>query len=160
MFCPNCGAAEQSPETYCRKCGTFLHDFDKPEKRETPAEEHIKVNSTLSIMTAVASLSLAIILYNMFIGLEGTPWIIYVVFGFLVAITAWQVQTFIRTRILKKQFEKMKPKRAEDIGVLDRAVVNEAARLLDEADFQNIVPASVTDRTTKNLTRTSPQSKQ
>lgn len=160
MYCPKCGAAEQSPETYCRKCGTFLPDFDTAEKSETPAEEHIKVNSTLSIMTAVASLSLAVTLYSMFMGREGTPWIIYVVFGFLVAITAWQVQTFIRTRMLKKQFEKMKPKRAEDVRVQNPAAVHEAARLLDEGDFENIVPASVTDRTTKNLASTSTQSKQ
>ncbi len=64
-------------------------------------------------MTAVVSLSLAITLYAMFIGREGTPWILYVVFGFLIAMTAWQVQTFIRTRMLRKQFEKMKPKRDE-----------------------------------------------
>jgi fumarate reductase subunit D len=26
MFCPNCGAPEQSPDTYCKKCGTYLRD--------------------------------------------------------------------------------------------------------------------------------------
>jgi hypothetical protein len=26
MFCPNCGASEQSPETYCKKCGAYLRD--------------------------------------------------------------------------------------------------------------------------------------
>jgi hypothetical protein len=83
MFCPKCGKPDQSPETYCRKCGTFLPDFDKASKKETPAEEHIKINSTFSIMTAVVSLSLAITLYVMFIGREGTQWIIFLVFGFL-----------------------------------------------------------------------------
>jgi hypothetical protein len=26
MFCPNCGASEQSPDAYCKKCGTYLRD--------------------------------------------------------------------------------------------------------------------------------------
>lgn len=26
MFCPNCGTSEQSPDTYCKKCGTHLRD--------------------------------------------------------------------------------------------------------------------------------------
>jgi hypothetical protein len=26
MFCPNCGASEQTPDTYCKKCGTYLRD--------------------------------------------------------------------------------------------------------------------------------------
>lgn len=26
MFCPNCGASEQTPDTYCKKCGTHLRD--------------------------------------------------------------------------------------------------------------------------------------
>ena len=26
MYCPNCGASEQSPDTYCKKCGTYLRD--------------------------------------------------------------------------------------------------------------------------------------
>ena len=26
MFCPNCGVPEQSPDSYCKKCGTYLRD--------------------------------------------------------------------------------------------------------------------------------------
>jgi hypothetical protein len=26
MFCPNCGASEQQPDAYCKKCGTYLRD--------------------------------------------------------------------------------------------------------------------------------------
>jgi hypothetical protein len=26
MFCPNCGAPEQSPDAYCKKCGAYLRD--------------------------------------------------------------------------------------------------------------------------------------
>lgn len=27
MFCTNCGASEQNPDTYCKKCGTYLRDL-------------------------------------------------------------------------------------------------------------------------------------
>src|SRR3982750_824310 len=26
MFCPNCGASEQKPDAYCKKCGTYLRN--------------------------------------------------------------------------------------------------------------------------------------
>lgn len=26
MFCPNCGASEQNPDAYCKKCGTYLRN--------------------------------------------------------------------------------------------------------------------------------------
>ncbi len=26
MFCPNCGASEQQPDAYCKKCGTYLRN--------------------------------------------------------------------------------------------------------------------------------------
>ncbi|MGB7068783.1 MAG: hypothetical protein WBD22_04760 [Pyrinomonadaceae bacterium] len=156
MFCAKCGKPDQSPETYCRKCGTFLPDFEKVRKSETPAEQHIKANSYLALMTAVVSLSLAITLYATLGFRPETHWIIYVVAGFLIAMTAWQIQTYIRTRMLKKQFEKMTPKGIEDVPAQNST---ERAQL-DEANFEDIIPASVTERTTRNLTQKSPQSKQ
>ena len=157
MFCPKCGASEQSVETYCRKCGVFLPDFDKLAGKETPVEQNLIINSVFSGMTAVVSLSLEVALYFIFIGREGTPWILYAVFGFLVSITVWQIQTTIRTRLIKKQVERMKPKRSENVESLKPA---DTSNLLNEADFENVVPASVTDRTTRDLTPTSPQAKQ
>lgn len=159
MYCRKCGAAEQSTETYCRKCGTFLPDFDKLVKKETPVEQHILINSTFSAMTGVVSLSLAITLYVMFIGRDGAPWIIYLVFGFLMAMTAWQVQTFIRTRMLKKQFEKMKPIRGENVAAQETRKPAVTAQLLDKANLEDAIPASVIENTTKNLISKSPQSK-
>lgn len=153
MFCHNCGQSDQSPETYCRKCGTFLPDLDKLAKKPVAPEEHIKANSFLSLMTAVVSLTLAISLNVVILGREGTHWLIYIVMGFLFAITAWQVQTYIRMRMLKKQFEKLKPVRG-NTGVDSLEGINSEGdeRLLNEADFADVIPASVTERTTKDLT--------
>lgn len=150
MFCPKCGTADQQTNTYCRSCGTFLPDFDKAVKKEIAAEEHLKANSIFSLMTAVVSLSLAIALYSTVAFKPDTSWIIYLVAGFLIAITAWQVQTFIRTQMLKKQIAKLKPTtRSEE--VLAAAATS---GYLAQADFENAIPASVVERTTRNLSET------
>lgn len=147
MFCPKCGNADQTPETYCRRCGTFLPDLDKPTKKQQTPEEHLKANFVLNLMTIVVSFSLAIALYAIFLGRNDTHWVIYLTAGFLIAIGAWQIQTLWRTILLKRHFKKNK---ATQKAVLETSVTT-AGKLLDRADLENVVPASVTDHTTKHL---------
>lgn len=147
MYCPKCGNPDQQPESYCRKCGLFLPDLVK-KKKEVSAEAHLKANAFLSLATAFVSLSFAIALYAVFLGREDTPLLIYLVAGFLIAITAWQVQVFIRTRMLRKQVARMQPKRDDphiEIGGAEKAAG------LPEAAMDHIVPPSVTERTTRHL---------
>ena len=154
MFCPKCGKADQSPETYCRQCGNYLPDFDKPARRQTSPEEHIKANAALSLMTAIASLTLAILLFTFFLGKEGTPALIYITAGFLIAITGWQIQTFWRTLLLKKHFKKQKklpPAPAETQNAPREFETKTTNPLLTEAVFENHVPASVVEKTTRKL---------
>lgn len=155
MFCPKCGNADQTPETFCRQCGIFLPDFDKLERKEIPPEEHLKANSVLSLMTAIASGTLAILLHAFFIsGTENTPPLIYITAGFLTAMFFWQVQTFWRTRLLKKQLPKRKKKETVKTEALDTNSLIESAKtkeLLNESDFSNAAPPSVIENTTKHL---------
>ena len=163
MFCPKCGKSEQSPETYCRQCGNYLQDYTKPAKRENTPEQHLKANIFLNLLTAVTSLTLAILLYAMFLGKEDTPIIIYITAGFLTAMTAWQIQTFWRTLLLRKHFKKRKADAAhqtaeetkENVAPQNVAPPNfesmPTRELLNEADLSNIVPSSVTENTTRHL---------
>ena len=154
MFCPNCGEADQKKETYCRKCGSFLAEFGKIKKSERPVNENFSANLTLSVLTGVSSLVLAIILYATFLGKEGTPVIIYVVAGFLTAMFAWQVQSFLRTLQLKKQYKRQSKLNIEKSDELREDLELESKptkELLPEADLKNIVSTSVTENTTKNL---------
>ncbi|MEP6903354.1 MAG: hypothetical protein ABJA66_16620 [Actinomycetota bacterium] len=156
MFCPKCGKAEQSPETYCRQCGDYLPDYDKSAKKEITPLEHIKVNTVLNLLTAITSLTLAILLYSFFLGKEDTPVIIYITAGFLTAMTAWQVQTFWRTILLRKHFKKRKNDAAnQSANQLEPQYVESkpTRELLNEADLSNIVPTSVTENTTKHLNK-------
>jgi hypothetical protein len=154
MFCPKCGKAEQSPETYCRQCGNYLPDFDKPAKKAQTPEQHLKANIILNLLTALTSLTLAILLYSFFLGKEDTPVIIYITAGFLTAMTAWQIQTSWRTLLLRKHFKKQKNETVNKSKVSNDPQKFESIptnQLLPEADFENNVPTSVTDNTTKHL---------
>lgn len=156
MFCPKCGKSDQSPETYCRQCGVFLPDLSKPLRREQPPEEHIKVNSVLSLMTVIVSFTLAILLYVLMGFRPETHPMVYVTAGLLIAMGAWHIQTFIRIRKLKKQWKRrIHSGEAEASGSLGSISTE---KLLDPPDFSNTVPTSVTERTTRHLSETKARS--
>jgi hypothetical protein len=154
MFCPRCGKAEQAPETYCRQCGFFLPDLSKPVKRELPPEDHLKANAVLSGMTIITSFTLSILLWAFFGARSNTHPLIYVTAGLLIGIGAWHIQTLIRTQKLKKQWKRRSPLteiQAASPGTETLFKSASAAKLLDQADFSDSVPASVTENTTRHL---------
>ena len=157
MYCPRCGKAEQVPETFCRQCGLFLPDLSKPVKRELPAEEHLKANTVLSALTIIVSFTLSILLFAV---VPDKHPLIYVTAGLLIAIGAWHIQTFIRTQKLKKQWKRKAPLSEIEAALpaAERASKSAStAKLLDEADFRNTVPASVTENTTRHLIEPQPK---
>jgi hypothetical protein len=114
----------------------------------------LKANSALNLMTAIVSSTLAILLFAMFLNKDDTPVIIYVTAGFLIAITAWQIQTFWRTLLLRKHFKKqIKPpaSSSENQNAPREFETKPTNRLLTEADFEYHVPATVVEKTTRKL---------
>ena len=159
MFCPNCGKADQLPETYCRQCGLYLLDFSKPLKRKSPPEEHLKANTVLSVMTIIASFTLSFLLFLVLGFRSFTHPLIYAAAGILLAIGGWHIQTLIRTLMLKKQWKRRVPLSEIQAPLETPAAFKSmsTAKLLDEADFTDAIPASVTEHTTRHLAKT-PQS--
>ena len=151
MFCPKCGKADQSPETYCRQCGVFLPDLSKPLVAITAPEQHVKANLVLGTMTVVTSFTLAILLYLFFLGLPEAPSVIYVMFGLLIAMGIWHIQTVWRSLLLKKHFKESKARREQTPDPGNPGIENDTNKLLEKADFDKYQPASVTDRTTRQL---------
>ncbi|MBK6751414.1 MAG: hypothetical protein KA956_13390 [Pyrinomonadaceae bacterium] len=151
MFCPKCGRPDQSPETFCRQCGTFLPDLLKPAKKENTPEEHIKVNTVLSLMTVITCFTLAILLYSVLGFRQQTPILVYVTTGLLIAMGAWHIQSFIRIRKLKKQWSLRSPNQTSDenSGIGGSTI----ELMLEPADFNDPVPVSVTENTTRNLSK-------
>ncbi len=150
MFCPKCGNSDQLPETYCRQCGTFLPDLSKPLVSITKPEQHVNANLVLGSMTVVTCVTLAILLYVFFIGLPESPPVIYVMFGLLLAMAAWHVQTVWRSVLLRKHFRENK-KRKESFASEPVIESGEGKPQLAEANFESFPAASVTDRTTRQL---------
>lgn len=108
---PNCGTGEQEPLNCCRMCGSFVPDLDGVVQKEQPIEVHLTSDSFLTLITAAVSLIFAIVVHYTFWGREGVPRVIYPAAGFLLAMTAWQIQTYVRTGIMKMQIDMLRPKR-------------------------------------------------
>ena len=149
------------PETYCRQCGLYVLDFLKPLKRESPPEEHLKANSVLSVMTIIASFTLSFLLFLILGFRSFTHPLIYATAGVLLAIGGWHIQTLIRNLMLKKQWKRRVPLSEIPAARPETPMAFKSeptAKLLDQADFADAIPASVTEHTTRHLAET-PQPK-
>jgi hypothetical protein len=72
MFCPYCGTAEQSPKSYCRRCGEWLADLSsKPQQR-------MKVMMVFNALNSFMALFAAVILYSTYLGTPEIKWSVYV----------------------------------------------------------------------------------
>ena len=141
MFCPKCGKADQSPDTNCRQCFTYLSDSE-------PVQPD-KLNSVLSALSAVTCFGLAVALYLYFLNLGAPPTIIYVTAGLLVAMGIFHIQALVRAlqnRVHVSSNQDFLPTFPETI---DRPTV--ANGILNKAEFESMVPVTITDVTTKNL---------
>lgn len=157
MFCSNCGTADQKENTYCRKCGGFLPDSSRNNALafggNTP-EQQIRTNLVLNLLSAVVSLILGISLYWMIWQRGDAALIIFIVAAFLLAMSGWQFSTFIIGLKLRKNFNKRKTSSADNERSEEKARAVEPTQtkeLLNEANFDNGVPTSVTENTTKHL---------
>lgn len=164
MYCPNCGKGEQTPDAYCRNCGEYLADIsdkfyliNRILGISTP-EKQVGASLTIDLLTSIASALLLVFLMGYFDGRyartgETAPTIIYLVYFFLALVSVWQFLSFIIGLNLKA---KLSGKKEGAVPV--NSSVNASALLsgavqksLPQADSENIVPASVTEDTTKIL---------
>lgn len=99
-------------------------------------------------MTIVASLTLSALLFIVLAFRPGTHPLIYVTAGFLIAMAAWQIQTFVRSWKLRKHFSGKNAVAADEAGppAIEGVLTG---RFLEEG--KELVPASVTERTTTLL---------
>lgn len=147
MFCPKCGKSDQQPETFCRQCGIFLPDLSKPAKKSQTPQDHVTANLALSTMTIVVAFTLAILLYSLLAFRSDTHPLIYFTAGLLIAIGAWHIQSLWRTLLLRKHFKKNQRQQEPELA----GVSATDDKLLEKPNFDEFVPASVTDRTTRHL---------
>lgn len=154
MFCPNCGKADQKENSYCRQCGEFLPSLRKkkllPWGGETP-EKQIRISFSLNLISAIACLIFGVLLLSTHGNPGDTTFVVTVAAVLLFINALWQIWNFIiglkRRKHLKKRHED------EEIEVEREIYLSPKTKeLLPEAHYQDIVPPSITEDTTKNLT--------
>jgi hypothetical protein len=72
IFCPKCGASDQRPESYCRRCGQWLLDIDAPTQprifRKKTREEKIRKMRILEVVSAALAFTSAAIIFSVLSG--------------------------------------------------------------------------------------------
>jgi hypothetical protein len=151
MFCHKCGKPEQTPESYCRNCGEYLPDFSRKNKMsfggDTP-QENVSVTLFLSALSSIVGFASAIALYATFLGQEGVPSIVYLVAAFCLCIGFWQASNVYINLKLRKRFKDVQGKN-NDEGITAELGAPKQNTELPPADFENFVPPSVVENTTK-----------
>jgi uncharacterized membrane protein YuzA (DUF378 family) len=154
MFCPNCGQAEQAPDSYCRSCGEFIAD---PSNRlsllnrvfgVSSPEQQLNISLVINLVTAVVSVFLIFFLMGFFDGQHArtgaeTPKIIYLVYIFLGLVAIWQFLSFMMGAQLKKKLAAARQSKS-----ITELPAKETGSL-PSADFENVVPPSVTEQPTQ-----------
>lgn len=109
-------------------------------------------------MTIITSFTLSFLLFLILGFRDFTHPLIYATAGILIAIGGWHIQTLIRTLMLKKQWKRRTSLNEIEAGTPETSTVFKSAptaKLLDEADFTDAIPASVTEHTTRHLAKKS-----
>lgn len=149
MFCPNCGKGDQEANAFCRQCGELLPDLDSGsgKKPVSLTQRFEMLNVHFGISTVVAFGFGAFLIYLFFTGKTNEIAIASAIVFFIIGL--WQIIGMINARQLKKRFER--DKEDETDSAKKSLKPKDTAELLPEADFENIVPKSVTEHTTKRL---------
>ncbi len=161
MFCPNCGKAEQAPESYCRSCGQFLADvsgksylLNKLLGGQTP-ETQVTVTMVINLVTALISALLLGFLNGFYDAQyartqESPPPVLYLVYIFLALVTVWQVLSFLIGWRLRS---KITSRRAAEVktapGITGEARTKQLSQ--DGQEKLERVSTSITEDTTRML---------
>ena len=119
---------------------------------QTP-EEQFRLTLVFNCLSAIASFSMAIVLYAFHLGKPDTHATIYMAASLFLVIGVWQTISFFNNLKLKSRY--VKKEESEDSLHEKTFKSAETTELLPEAEFENIVPVSVTEHTTKQLNQKS-----
>lgn len=167
MFCPNCGNADQTPDSFCRNCGEYFTDSSNKFNLiyrflgVDTADKQITAGIIINFFGAVFSFLLMVFLVGYYDAGQNrnppveTPVIIYFVYAFLLFITVWQTLGFILGIGLKSKFSNRKDGLTTPDSTLKENAVGAGQRResLSPANFEDIVTPSAAENTTRNLVK-------
>lgn len=148
MFCPNCGNADQKELSYCRDCGEFLNDPNKPSRLNfggNSPQQNVWVINFISLFAALLSLFAGIWMYATKFNV---PIVLYFAAAILICNAGWHFSNLIVGMKLRRRLNQTKKEIPRTEKQFSAARTKE---LLPEADLSSVVSVSVTENTTKIL---------
>ncbi|MDQ3321731.1 MAG: hypothetical protein M3525_04750 [Acidobacteriota bacterium] len=103
MFCPNCGKAEQTENTYCRSCGAFLNGGNKLSIFSfggISPRQNVQTINILSVAASIISLLAGIWMYATNFNV---PVVLYFAASILLCNAFWHFSNFLVGMKLKKR---------------------------------------------------------
>jgi hypothetical protein len=151
MFCPTCGASNQTADAFCKRCGEWLPNLKTRSRMsfggETP-QQNIFTGLFMSALSSIVAFISAIALYATYLGTVEAKWSVYLAAAFCLCIFAWQLSSFLVGLKLRRRLNRAHAAVDSDAQVKAAA----ASRALPEADTSNFIkPQSVTENTTELL---------
>lgn len=151
MFCPNCGKSDQTENSYCRQCGEFLVGSKSLGALSfggiTP-RQNVNSITVLSLIAAIFSLFAAGWMYLTDFNI---PFVLYFGATVLICNALWHFSNIYTAR---KLASKISGKTNRDDGSQAEIPAAKTRELLEPADMSDHVPASVTENTTRHLSKT------
>ena len=145
IFCPHCGAGNQTGNAYCKRCGKWLPKINSQGRPafggQTP-QQNLFTSLFMSALSAVVALFSAIALYATHWGTVAN-WSVYLAAAFCICIAGWQLSIFLVGLKLRRRLT-----RAHTSPEIESAMSSPALPAHNESNF---LKASVTENTTELL---------
>ena len=94
MFCLSCGAGNQKTKSYGTRCGEWLPDPKASAQTEfggSSPQQNLNMIRTMSTLSAIFALFLAIALYATHLGGDKVNWAVYSASGLCLTVASWQI---------------------------------------------------------------------
>jgi hypothetical protein len=149
MFCPDCGAADQSPNAYCKRCGEWLADKKSFGGRGgSKPEERITTMIVFNGLTVLLALFSAITLYATYLNTPEAKWSVYVAGACCLVIAIHQMISLAFALELKLRLKRGQT----DAGQAILSEPGDTVAALGRGETTQFVDAkSVTENTTELL---------
>ncbi len=109
LFCPKCGAGEQSHESYCRSCGEWLPNLEHIGGlglfRAASREDRVQRIRVLELISIGMSLTSALIVFLFLTGLLDRN-LLYLVVAFGIVVSVYQIANMYLGRKVAKSLPK------------------------------------------------------
>ena len=151
MFCPKCGAAGQTAESYCKRCGEWLPDIGalaRPKLfRKLSRDEKIAKMRVLEMVSVGLSVTSAAVILSVLAGGNDIQ-ILFLALLCCVLVTVYQIVNFYLGYKLQRKIERS---RAEGIDEIEAPAEKRVEALGSAAATPFVGRGSVVENTTELL---------